>query len=133
MKISQKIQDVLHESWHQTDSTTPFLKTLQTLIEEHKLSTFDMSFIQNWVQKKAHGRYCRADTQARALAVLYSNRLGEKTYSELAPILALPGVREAQRLNVKLSITCQKLISGQLGKQHHVSFVLYRMGWMAHV
>lgn len=52
MKISQKIQDVLHESWHQTDSTTPFLKTLQTLIEEHKLSTLDMSFIQNWVQKR---------------------------------------------------------------------------------
>ena len=60
-----------------------------------------MSFIQNWVQKKAHGRYCRADEQARALAVLYSNRLGEKTYSKLAPILALPGVRQAQRLKQK--------------------------------
>ena len=60
-----------------------------------------MSFIQNWVQKKAHGQYCRADAQACALAVLYSNRLGAKTYSELAPIVALPGVRPAQRLKQK--------------------------------
>ena len=43
----------------------------------------------------------QADAQAHALAVLYSNRLGEKTYSELAPILALPGVRQAQRLKQK--------------------------------
>ena len=99
--MTQRIQDMLHDSWYQCDSAAPFLKTLHALIEENKLSSFDMSFIQNWVQKKAHGQYCRADVQARALAVLYSNRLGEKTYSKLASILALPGVRQAQRLKQK--------------------------------
>ena len=101
IKMTQRIQDMLQESWYQCNSATPFLKTLHALIEENKSSSFDMSFIQNWVQKKAHGQYCRADAQARALAVLYSNRLGEKTYSKLAPILALPRVWQAQRLKQK--------------------------------
>ena len=36
------------------------------------------------------------------MAVLYSNRLGQKTYGELAPVLGLPGIRETQRLKSKL-------------------------------
>ena len=81
LKMMQRMQNMLHESWHQCDSVTPFLKTLLTWPNWRKQSSsFDMSFIQNWVQKKAHGRYCRADAQACALAVLYSNRLGENLY-----------------------------------------------------
>ena len=36
------------------------------------------------------------------MAVLYCNRLGQKTYSELALILGLPGLRQAQRIKSKL-------------------------------
>lgn len=61
--------------------------------------------MENWVSKKAKGRYCRADAQARSLAVLYCNRLGQKTYSEVSPLLGLPGVRQVQRLKRKLQET----------------------------
>ena len=29
------------------------------------------------------GRYCKADKQARAMAILYCNKLGKKIYGEL--------------------------------------------------
>ena len=48
-----------------------------------------------------------ADLQARSLAVLYCNRLGQKTYNELSPILWLPCLRQAQR-------TKRKLFEGQM-------------------
>ena len=83
-------------------STYSFLKDLHHFIETGKVSDFHLSFIQNWTGKKVHGRHCKADEQARALAVLYSNRLGQKTYSELAPILGLPGLRQIQKLKAKL-------------------------------
>ena len=66
------------------------------------MADFDISFMENWVNKKAKGCYCRADVQARSLAVLYCNKLGQKTYSEVSPLLGLPGVRQVQRLKRKL-------------------------------
>ena len=30
LKMTQRMQNMLHESWHQCDSVTPFLKTLLT-------------------------------------------------------------------------------------------------------
>lgn len=97
-----KLEKELHSSWHNNLGSYPFLKDLHLLIESGKISDFDLSFIRNWTGKKVHGRYCKADEQARAMAVLYSNRLGQKTYSELAPILGLPGIRETQKLKSKL-------------------------------
>ena len=79
----------------------PFLQTLHTLLVESKLKDFDFSFLKNWINKKAKGMNYKADEQARSLAILYSNKLGEKAYSELAPILGLPGVRQAQNIRKK--------------------------------
>ena len=53
--MTQRMQNMLRESWHQCDSVIPFLKPLHALIKENKLSSFDMSFIQNWVQKRLMG------------------------------------------------------------------------------
>ena len=100
--LTSKLEKELHSSWHNNLSTYPFLKDLHNIIESGKLSDFDLSFIHNWTDKKVHGRHCKADEQARAMAVLYSNRLGQKTYSELAPILGLPGMRQTQKLKSKL-------------------------------
>ena len=57
-----------------------FLVQLQNMIVKKELSEFDALFLSNWVQKKAKGRIWRADEQARSLAVLYSNKLGQKMY-----------------------------------------------------
>ena len=45
-----------------------------------------------------HGRNYHADDQARNLAILLSNKLGEKLYTTTAPILGLPLARQAQRI-----------------------------------
>ena len=93
MKISGLIEankKLLHMSWHTSSSIKPFVHTLVTLLEEQKLSEFDMSFLQNWLGKKSKGRYFKADEQARNLAILYSNKLGEKMYTTTAPLLGLP-------------------------------------------
>ena len=71
------------------------------MIINKELSEFDASFLSNWVQKKAKGCTWRADEQARSLAVLYSNKLGQKMYKELAPLLGLPSVRQAQKIRSK--------------------------------
>ena len=39
-----------------------------------------------------------AGEQARSLAIQLSNRLGEKMYCTVAPIMGLPLARQAQRL-----------------------------------
>ena len=70
-----------------------------SLLEENKLSAFDLSFLQNWIHKK--GRYATADDQACKLAILYSNRLGEKMYTTTAPLLGLPSARQARRICAK--------------------------------
>ena len=72
-----------------------------TLFEEGKVSTFDLNFIKNWVGKKVKGRYYHADEQARNLAILFSNKLGEKMYTTTAPLLGLPSERQARRLRMK--------------------------------
>ena len=92
---------LLSHSWHNSPSIRPFMETFLKLFEEKKLSTFDLSFLQNWLHKKQKGRYARADGQARKLAILYSNRLGEKLYTTTAPMLGLPSARQARRINAK--------------------------------
>ena len=57
-----------------------------------------MSFLNNWVGKKMHGKHYHADDQARNLTILSSNKLGEKLYTTTAPILGLPLARQAQRI-----------------------------------
>lgn len=47
----------LHDSWHNCDSVKPFMKTLVNLIEDNKLSSFDLSFWSNWIGKKEKGRF----------------------------------------------------------------------------
>ena len=102
-RLSSKVEEMLHNSWHNNETATPFLQTLHSLLEQNKLSDFDLSFLQNWTQKKAKGKNWKADEQARALAILYSNKLGKKNYSELAPILGIPRERQAQRIRSKES------------------------------
>jgi len=63
-------------------------------LQSKKLSDFDLSFLTNWTEKKANGRYHRADMQACALAVLYCNKLGERNYNKLPPLLGLPCLLE---------------------------------------
>jgi len=74
------------------------LKSLHTLIANKKLSDFDFSFLTNWTEQKAYGRYNRADMQARALAVLYCNKLGERNYNKPSPLLGLPCLRQVQKI-----------------------------------
>ena len=92
-------QKLLSESWHKSPSLHPFVETFIALMEQGKLSTFDYSFLANWLQKKLKGRYARADEQARKLAILYSNKLGEKMYTTTAPLLGLPEARQARRIH----------------------------------
>ena len=100
-RLSSKVEELLHKSWHDSKTPIPFLQTLHSLIEEKKLSDFDLSFLKNWAHKKDKGNNWKADEQARFLAILYSNKLGKKNYSELAPILGLPGECQVQRIRSK--------------------------------
>ena len=100
-RLSSKIEELLHKSWHDSETTIPFLQTLHSLIEDKRLNDFDLSFLQNWTHKKAKGKNLKADEQARFLAILYSNKLGKKNSSELAPILGLPGEHQVQRIKSK--------------------------------
>ena len=88
-------------SWHSNASVKPFVQTLITLLEEQKLSDFDLNFLENWLGKKEKGRFFKADEQARNLAILYSNELHEKTYTTTAPLLSLPNVHQARRIRAK--------------------------------
>ena len=71
------------------------------LFEEGKLSDFDFSFTKNWIGKKVNGHHFYVDEQARNLAILFSNKLGEKMYTTAAPLLCLPSERQARQLRVK--------------------------------
>lgn len=102
-KLLATIEKMLHSKWHEHQSAYPFLVELQKMIVDKQLSEFDASLLRNWVQKKVNGRIWRADEQARSLAILYSNKLGQKTYKELAPLLGLPSVRQAQKIRSKSS------------------------------
>lgn len=52
---------------------------------------------------KKGGKYSRADDQARNLAILFSNKLGETMYSSIAPILGLQSFRQVQRVKSKIN------------------------------
>ena len=108
------------------------METFLKLFEEKKLSTFDLSFLQNWLHKKQKGRYARADGQARKLAILYSNRLGEKLYTTTAPMLGLLQLGKHGELVQRRSVTSttSELIVGLLILQLPVNHDHYRMEWM---
>ena len=94
-------QKLLLDSWKHNATTRPFVEQLLKLFDENKLSEFDLNFLDNWLAKKVNGRYFHAGEQARNLAILLSNRLGEKLYSTVAPMMGLPLTRQAQRLRAK--------------------------------
>lgn len=96
--LHSSFNKLLHDSWHNFDSAKPFVKTLITLLEDNKLSEFDFNFLSNWIGKKEKGCHFKADDQARNLAILYSNKLGEKMYTTTAPLLGLPSVRQARKI-----------------------------------
>ena len=56
---------------------TSICGALLKLSNKNKLSEFDLSFVDNWLAKKVNGRYFHVGEQARNVAVLLSNRLGE--------------------------------------------------------
>lgn len=53
------------------------------------------------VRKKNKGRFYKADEQAKRLAILYSNKRGEKMYTTTAPLLGLPNSRQARKNRAK--------------------------------
>ena len=101
VRLSQANEKLLLQVWNTDPTVKSFIKMLLSLLENHQLSSFDFSFLQNWLGKKFHGRYYHADEQARNLAILLSNRLGEKMYSTVAPMIGLPLARQAQRIRAK--------------------------------
>lgn len=99
-KLSRQNQ-MLHDSWHGNQTARPFVETFINLLETNKLSEFDLSFLSTWLGKKEKGRFFKADDQARRLAILFSNKLGEKMYTTTAPLLGLPSARQAQKIRAK--------------------------------
>ena len=100
-RLSQANQKLLTESWKSNPSARPFIERLLQLFTSDRLSEYDLGFLKNWLGKKVKGRYFHASEQVRNLAILLSNRLGEKMYSSVAPMMGLPLAREAQRLRAK--------------------------------
>lgn len=99
-KILQ-LENLLQDSWKHNSTVRPFVEQLLKLFDENKLTEFDLNFLDNWLSKKVNGRFFHAGQQARSLAILLSNRLGEKMYSTVAPMMGLPLARQAQRLRAK--------------------------------
>ena len=92
---------LLLDSWKQNAAVRPFVEQILKLFNDNKLSDFDLNFLDNWLAKKVNGRFFHAGEQARNLAILLSNRLGEKMYSTVAPIMGLPLAHQTQRLRAK--------------------------------
>lgn len=92
---------LLSQKWHDSPSIRQFVETLVSLLQQNKLSQFDLSFLENWMKMQLKGRYARADEQACKLTILYSNKLGEKLYTTTAPLLGLPCVRQARKICAK--------------------------------
>ena len=92
---------LLLDSWKHNNTARPFVEQLLKLFDDNKLSEFDLNFLDNWLAKKVNGRFFHAGEQARSLAILLSNRLGEKMFSTVAPMMGLPLARQAQRLRAK--------------------------------
>ena len=92
---------LLLESWNHNATARPFIEQLLKLFNDNKLSDFYLNFLDNWLGKKVDGKLFHAGEQAQNLAILLSNRLGEKMYSTIAPMMGLPLARQAQRLRAK--------------------------------
>ena len=60
-------KNLLSQKWHDLPSIRPFVETIVSLLQQNKLSQFDLSFLENWMKKKLKGRYARADEQAHNL------------------------------------------------------------------
>ena len=90
-------EKLLLDSWKHT-TAWPFVEQFLKLFDENKLSDFDLNFLDNWLAKKVNGRFFHAIEQAGNLAILLSNRSGEKMHSTAAPMMGLPLVRQTQRL-----------------------------------
>ena len=85
----------------------PFIEKLLELFSSCTLTKFDLNFLDNWLGEKVKSQYYHAGEQARSLAILLSNQLGEKMYSTIAPMMGLPLARQAQRLRAG---ECSKLV-----------------------
>ena len=94
-------QRSLQAAWRDNETLRPFIEKMTSLFINCDVSEFDCSFLNNWLSKKHKGRFHHADEQARNLAILLSNRLGEKLYSTLAPMMGLPSHRQAQKIRSK--------------------------------
>lgn len=91
----------LHEAWRDNESIRQFIEKLTGMFNDVELTEFDFNFLSNWLEKKHKGRLHHADEQARSLAILLSNRLGEKLYLTFAPMMGLPSHRQVQRIRSK--------------------------------
>ena len=100
-RLSQANEKLLRDSWKSNATARPFVEQLLQLFATNRMSEFDLKFLHNWLGKKVKGQYFHASEQARSLAILLSNRLGEKMYSTVAPMMGLPLARQAQRLRAK--------------------------------
>ena len=69
-RLSDANPRLLHNSWHYHASSRPFIETLLHLLDEGKLSDFDMSFLRNWLHKKDKGRVAHVE-QAHSLAAKF--------------------------------------------------------------
>ena len=58
VKIDRLNQKLLSESWDNSPSIRPFVETLTSLIEQEKLSSFDISFLENLVAEEAERVLC---------------------------------------------------------------------------
>ena len=99
--MEQSKKRLLKNSWMKNENVRPFLDKLIYLLSSESLNDFDLSFLNNWLSKKIKGKYYRANEQARSLAILLSNKLGEKMYSTIAPMMGMPSHRQAQRIRAK--------------------------------
>ena len=98
IRLSKANEKLLSDSWKQNTTAQPFIEKLLELFSSCTLTEFYLNFLDNWLGKKVKGQYYHAGKQARRLAILLSNRLGEKMYSTTAPMIGLPLARQAQRL-----------------------------------
>ncbi len=52
LRLSKSNEKLLHDSWTTDPTLKSFFKTLLQLVQDQKLSQFDMSFLSNWVGKR---------------------------------------------------------------------------------
>ena len=79
----------------------PFVEQLLRIFANNELSEFELNFLRIGLVKKVGGKYWHATEQVRMLSIFLSNRLGEKMYSTIALMMALPAARQVKRLCAK--------------------------------